>query len=250
MMLGDFDVTTLWSYGWMAVAWFVTFIVMLSIVFLNLLIAIISDEFERFMEGRAAAGTLAHAKLCIPAILDSSNMLQTNLKNLPCRMLIVRQKSQDASGPVGPFQNPIFDEQSTDDQAWAGRTAAVKAAVVESSKASAERFDRVQSEVAAMKKLHVEFAETSAERFKRVQSEVAAMKGEVAAVKGEVAAMKGEVAAVKGEVVTIKESNQSMEAKLDQLLKVSLGCSIIPIVPVTTFVSMAQHHFEECLRMP
>ena len=97
MMLGDFDVTTLWSYGWMAVAWFVSFIVMLSIVFLNLLIAIISDEFERFMEGRAAAGTLALGKLCIQAILDSSNILQTNLKNLPCRMLIVRQKSQDAS---------------------------------------------------------------------------------------------------------------------------------------------------------
>ena len=198
MMLGDFDVTTLWSYGWMAVAWFVSFIVMLSIVFLNLLIAIISDEFERFMEGRAAAGTLALGKLCIQAILDSSNILQTNLKNLPCRMLIVRQKSQDASGPVGPFQNPIFDEQSTDDQAWAGRTAAVKAAVVESSKASAERFDRVQSDIA--------------ERFGRVQSEVA----------------------------TIKESNQAMEAKLDQLLKVSLSCSMIPIVTVTTLVSIAQ----------
>ena len=47
---GDFDVETLWLRGSPAVAVFMVSLLIGNVVLLNLLIAIVSDEFDQFME--------------------------------------------------------------------------------------------------------------------------------------------------------------------------------------------------------
>jgi len=63
-ILGDFDAETLWLRGSPAVAVFMVAMVFGNIVMLNLLIAIVSDEFEQFMERADLEAQLALAAIC------------------------------------------------------------------------------------------------------------------------------------------------------------------------------------------
>eukprot|EP01043_Picozoa_sp_COSAG02_P015223 COSAG02_NODE_643_length_19037_cov_9.951632_16_plen_390_part_00 len=63
-IVGDFDVQTLWQQGSPAVAVFLSAVMFGNIVMLNLLIAIVSDEFEQFMERAELEAQLALAAIC------------------------------------------------------------------------------------------------------------------------------------------------------------------------------------------
>ena len=61
---GDFDVETLWLTGSPAVAVFMLALLFGNVVLLNLLIAIVSDEFDQFMERASLEAQLALAAMC------------------------------------------------------------------------------------------------------------------------------------------------------------------------------------------
>ena len=61
---GDFDVSTLWLRGSPAVAVFSVALLFGNVVLLNLLIAIVSDEFDQFMERAGLEAQLALAGMC------------------------------------------------------------------------------------------------------------------------------------------------------------------------------------------
>ena len=63
-IIGDFDVETLWRRGSPAVAVFLSAVLFGNVVMLNLLIAIVSDEFEQFMERADVEAQLALAAMC------------------------------------------------------------------------------------------------------------------------------------------------------------------------------------------
>ena len=63
-ILGDFDAETLWLRGSPAVAVFMVAMIFGNIVMLNLLIAIVSDEFEQFTERADLEAQLALAAIC------------------------------------------------------------------------------------------------------------------------------------------------------------------------------------------
>jgi uncharacterized protein YejL (UPF0352 family) len=51
-----------------------------------------------------------------------------------------------------------------------------------------------------------------------LKGDVATLKGDVATLKGDVATLKGDVATVKTDVIAIKQSQQTMDGKLDLIL--------------------------------
>ena len=61
---GDFDVGTLWLRGAPTVAVFSAALLFGNVVLLNLLIAIVSDEFDQFMERAGLEAQLAKAGMC------------------------------------------------------------------------------------------------------------------------------------------------------------------------------------------
>ena len=61
---GDFDVGALWLRGAPAVAVFAAALLFGNVVLLNLLIAIVSDEFDQFMERAGLEAQLAKAGMC------------------------------------------------------------------------------------------------------------------------------------------------------------------------------------------
>ena len=61
---GDFDVETLWTTGEPAVIVFTVALLFGNVALLNLLIAIVSDEFDQFMERASLEAQLALAGMC------------------------------------------------------------------------------------------------------------------------------------------------------------------------------------------
>eukprot|EP01050_Picozoa_sp_SAG11_P019224 SAG11_NODE_3029_length_2753_cov_8.497739_3_plen_157_part_00 len=63
-IVGDFDVETLWTRGSPAVVVFLVALLFGNVVMLNLLIAVVSDEFDKFMERASLEAQLALGGMC------------------------------------------------------------------------------------------------------------------------------------------------------------------------------------------
>ena len=63
-MLGDFDINQLWQRGPVTVLMFLAAILVGNVALLNLLIAIVSDEFEKYMEGAELEAVRALGDIC------------------------------------------------------------------------------------------------------------------------------------------------------------------------------------------
>eukprot|EP01043_Picozoa_sp_COSAG02_P023738 COSAG02_NODE_1275_length_13506_cov_8.845603_18_plen_1068_part_00 len=96
-IVGDFDVQTLWQRGSPAVAVFVSAVLFGNIVMLNLLIAIVSDEFEQFMERAHLEAQLALATICE----EARCVRRINHKNRPelfeRHLFVLRPKARKKS---------------------------------------------------------------------------------------------------------------------------------------------------------
>ena len=99
-MLGDFDVEEIWEGGSPVMCVFMVATLLGNIVLLNLLIAIVSDEFDRYMERAPIEAQLAMGLLCQEARqvkgLDEAPLLDPKI--FPRHMLVLREKREE--GPT------------------------------------------------------------------------------------------------------------------------------------------------------
>ncbi len=81
---GDFDVETVWMTGEPAVIVFTVALLFGNVALLNLLIAIVSDEFDQFMERASLEAQLALAGMC----KEAREVMAVRVSSLACAVAV------------------------------------------------------------------------------------------------------------------------------------------------------------------
>lgn len=149
--MGDFDVQTLWQQGSPAVAVFLSAVMFGNIVMLNLLIAIVSDEFEQFMERAELEAQLALAAICEEARCVLRIAPNTRPELFQRHLFVLRPKAREGLA-------------ATD--AWAGKVNAI-----------VKRVDGLEGNIdSKLKEMKTTLGDAQAEMEGNIDSELKKMK--------------------------------------------------------------------------